>query len=59
MQLTHLIRFIFSERWITFAFVIILSMVGGFIYKLINRFLKHRTIMKHGYPPKKQKKEDE
>ena len=63
----ELIKFIFSNFWIFLGFIIILGGVLSFIYSIWNRFLRHFTILKHGYPEGtnadgeffKEKEEDE
>ena len=45
------IKFIFSNFWIWLGFVIILNGFGIFIFNVYNRAMRHRNIMKHGYPP--------
>jgi hypothetical protein len=47
----EIVKFIFSNFWIWLGFVIILSEIGTFIFRVYNRALRHRSIMKHGYPP--------
>lgn len=47
----EIVKFIFSNFWIWLGFVIILSGIGTFIFRVYNRALRHRNIMKHGYPP--------
>jgi len=47
----EIIKLIFSNFWIWIGFVLILSGVGTFIFRVYNRALRHRNIMKHGYPP--------
>ena len=44
------LKFIFSNGWIFFGFIIILGGVFSFIYAMWNRFLRHLSLMKHGYP---------
>jgi len=48
----EIVKFIFSNFWIWLGFMIILSGIGTFIFRVYNRALRHRNIMKHGYPPK-------
>lgn len=45
------VNFIFSHFFIWLGFVIILYMIGKFHFNVYNRTLRHRSIMKHGYPP--------
>jgi hypothetical protein len=47
----ELIKFVLSDFWIFLGFIIILSGIGTFIYRIINRALRHKSIMKWGYPP--------
>ena len=42
---------IFTNFWMWLGFVIIFGMILNFIFKLYNRALRHRHIMKYGYPP--------
>lgn len=48
--MNDLIFFIFSSFWIWIGFVILIGIPLNFIYQVINRLLRHRSIMKHGYP---------
>ncbi len=45
------LKHVFSNFWMWLGFVIIIGMVLNFIFKSYNRALRHRHIMKHGYPP--------
>ena len=45
------IEFIFSGFWIWLGFMLLLSGVATFIFRVYNRALRHRNIMKYGYPP--------
>ena len=47
----EILQFIFSNFWIWLGFVIILSIPLTFIFRVYNRTLRHRNIMKNGYPP--------
>lgn len=43
--------FVFSDFWRFLGFLVLLSAVGGFFYKCWNRFLRHRSLLRLGYPP--------
>lgn len=43
--------YIFGNFWMWLGFVIIVGQILSFIFKVYNRGLRHRNIMKHGYPP--------
>lgn len=49
------LKFIFSSFWIWLGFTFTFTSVLYATYKLIaficNRGLRHRVLMKHGYPP--------
>jgi hypothetical protein len=49
------LRFIFSNFWIWLGFTMTFTSVVYATYKLIafiyNRTLRHRVLMKYGYPP--------
>ena len=49
------IRFIFSNIFIfvgfVIGFVLIIISISQMLYKFVNRILRHRAIMKHGWPP--------
>jgi len=47
----EIVKLIFSNFWIWLGFVIILSGIATFTFRIYNRALRHRNIMKHGYPP--------
>lgn len=47
----EVIKFIFSDFWIWVGFILILSGIGKFIFKIYNQTLRHSNIRKHGYPP--------
>ena len=47
----EIIKFIFSNFWIWLGFIIIFGGVSSFIFRVYSRALRHRSIMKHGYPP--------
>ena len=49
--MVEFLKFVFSNFWMWLGFVIIVGMVLNFIFKVYNRGLRHRNIMKHGYPP--------
>jgi len=44
-------KFIFQDFFMWLGFVIIFGMILKFIFKLYNRALRQRTILRHGYPP--------
>lgn len=58
-------KFIFSDFGHFIGFMIIIMIVLTFIYAMWNRFLRHLSLMKHGYPQgtdadgEFQKKEEE
>lgn len=37
--------------WVTIVMLIALYIITRFIFRIFNRILRHRNIMKHGYPP--------
>jgi len=47
----ELIKFMFSGFWIFIGFLILLSGLGNFLFLMWNRFWRHYSIRKHGYPP--------
>ena len=55
----ELIKFIFSDFWIWLGFTIIFTTIINFIYKVYSRTLKHRSIMKNGYPPEYYEEEED
>lgn len=48
----EILRFIFSGFWIWLGFTLILFGMGDILFSFYNRFLRHRNIIKHGYPSK-------
>ena len=44
-------KFLLSNFWIWAGFTILFGMVLDFFFKCWNRFWRHWTIRKHGYPP--------
>ena len=55
-MLFDFLDFVFRSFWTFIGFAIILGIVVQFLYSLIynpiQRTLRHRVMMKHGYPPK-------
>ncbi len=47
----ELIKFIFSDFWIWLGFFLLLILPLELLFKAYNRRLRHRNILKHGYPP--------
>jgi len=47
----ELIKLALSSFWTFFGFLILLSCVLEFLFKVWNRFWRHWGIRKHGYPP--------
>ncbi len=47
----EIINFIFKSFWHFIGFIIILCIVTDFLMALYNRFWRHWTLLKHGYPP--------
>jgi hypothetical protein len=49
------LKFIFSSFWIWLGFTLLFTSVLYATYRIIflmyNRTLRHRVLMKHGYPP--------
>lgn len=45
------VAFMFSGFWIFIGCWIIIGSVISCINYIVNRFLRHFTILKHGYPP--------
>jgi hypothetical protein len=44
-------KFIFKNFWTFIGFLLILFLMGNFIYNIYNRTLRHKILMKKGYPP--------
>lgn len=44
-------HFMFSSIEHFIGFVILFWLVSSFLYKCWNRFLRHWTLLRHGYPP--------
>jgi hypothetical protein len=49
--MVEFLKHVFSNFWMWLGFVIIIGMILNFIFKTYNRALRHRHIMKYGYPP--------
>ena len=49
--MVEFLKYVFGSFWMWLGFVIIVGMVLNFIFRSFNRTLRHRSIMKHGYPP--------
>lgn len=47
----EIIKFIFSGFWVYLGFYVIVVALLISIYNFYNRTLRHRSLMKHGYPP--------
>jgi len=47
----EIIKFILSNFWPFIGSVILISIIPYFIYKFYSRDLRHRILMKYGYPP--------
>ncbi len=47
----EILKFIFSNFWIWLGFTFIFFNICYGMYKLIVKTLRHRVLMKHGYPP--------
>lgn len=45
------LEFIFSDFWIWLGFTIIFLSGVIFFYQLFSRTMRHKVLMKHGYPP--------
>lgn len=48
--MVEFLKFVFSNFWMWLGFVIIIGMILNFIFKVYNRALRQRNILKHGYP---------
>jgi len=49
--MVEFLKYVFSSFWMWLGFVIVFGMILNFLFKLYNRSLRHRNIMKYGYPP--------
>ena len=49
--MVEFLKYVFGSFWMWLGFVIIVGMILNFIFKVYNRTLRQRNIMKHGYPP--------
>ena len=49
--MVEFLKFVFSNFWMWLGFIIVLGTILNFIFKVYNRGLRHRNIMKYGYPP--------
>lgn len=49
--MTDFLKYVFSNFWMWLGFVIVFGMILNFIFRVYNRALRHRNIMKQGYPP--------
>jgi len=47
----ELIKFIFSGFWVFLGFLILMNLIFDFLFKIWNRFWRHYSIRKQGYPP--------
>jgi len=47
----EVIRFIFSGFWIYLGSFIIFTTIFKIVFDFYSRTLRHRSLMKHGYPP--------
>jgi len=47
----EILEFIFSGFWIWLGTFILVSLLFITLFKFYNRYLRHRNILKHGYPP--------
>jgi hypothetical protein len=45
------LRFILSGFWVFIGFIIIMYGILDFIFKMWNRYWRHKNIRIHGYPP--------
>jgi len=45
------LKYIFGNFWMWLGFTIIIVQFLTFFFKMYNRTLRHRNIMKYGYPP--------
>jgi len=49
--MVEFLKYVFSSFWMWLGFVIVVGMILNFIFKVYNRALRQRNILKHGYPP--------
>jgi len=49
--MVEFLKFVFSNFWMWLGFVIIVGQLLTFIFRVYNRALRHRSLMKYGYPP--------
>jgi len=49
--MVEFLKYVFGGFWMWLGFVIVVGMILNFIFRLYNRALRHRSLMKHGYPP--------
>jgi hypothetical protein len=49
--MVEFLKYVFSNFWSWVGFVLVFGMVLNFLFNFYNRALRHRHIMKHGYPP--------
>ena len=49
--MVEFLKFVFSNFWMWLGFVIVVGQLLNFIFRMYNRSLRHRNIMKYGYPP--------
>jgi len=49
--MVEFLKYVFGNFWMWLGFVIIFGMILNFFFKVYNRALRHRTLMKYGYPP--------
>jgi hypothetical protein len=47
----ELLEFMFTGFWKFFGCLILLAMCLNFVFRVWNRFWRHWSIRKHGYPP--------
>ena len=47
----EILKFIFSSFWIFLGFLLIIEVVGGYLFKITNRIIRHLNIRAAGYPP--------
>ena len=48
--MAEFLKFIFGNFWAWLGFILVIVVILGFIFKVYNRTLRHRNILKHGYP---------
>lgn len=47
----EIIEYALSGFWRFIGFIIILSIIGNFLFIVVNRIIRGFNIRKHGYPP--------